>query len=191
MSNIDPDTLDLTGKLLVAMPGMPDSRFTKSVVYICSHSDEGAMGLIINQLVPSIQFPDLLKQLKIEQSSSDEHIRVYQGGPVDGERGFVLHSSEYMINSTVVVDDDFSLTATVDVLRDLAQGVGPAKSILALGYSGWGPGQLDQEMRDNGWLSVDSNPDIVFDFNIENKWNRALSQLGIDPNLLSVEAGTA
>lgn len=191
MSNIDPYALDLTGKLLVAMPNMSDERFAKTVIYVCSHSEDGAMGLVINRLVPQVSFPDLLHQLNIETCGLEEQIRVHLGGPVDGERGFVLHSSDYMRTSTVAVDDDFYLTATIDILRDLASGTGPEKSLLALGYSGWGPGQLDQEILENGWLSVAPSLEIVFDGNLDSKWTRAMGQLGIDPSLLSSEAGSA
>lgn len=184
-------TTDLTGQLLVAMPGMPDPRFSKTVVYVCSHSEEGAMGLVLNRLVQSLSFPDLLNQLDIDAHGLGEQIRVHLGGPVDEERGFVLHSPDYMKESTVVIGAQYALTATIDILRDMACGAGPQDSMLALGYAGWGPGQLDQEILENGWLNVPAQKDIVFDNSLDTKWDRALGQLGIDPRLLHDEAGHA
>jgi len=184
-------TNDLTGQLLVAMPGMPDARFAKTVIYVCSHSEEGAMGLVVNRLVPTLTFPDLLNQLDIETYGQEDQIRVHLGGPVDEERGFVLHSPDYMKDSTVVVGSRYALTATVDILRDMASGTGPNQSMLALGYAGWGPGQLDQEILENGWLNVPANDAIVYDDKLDTKWDRALGQLGIDPRLLLDQAGHA
>ncbi|WP_135080837.1 YqgE/AlgH family protein [Terasakiella sp. SH-1] len=182
---------DFTGQLLVAMPGMPDPRFEKTVIYVCSHSEEGAMGLVLNRLVQSLTFPDLLNQLDIDSHGMEGQIRVHLGGPVDEERGFVLHSPDYIKDSTVVVGARYALTATVDILRDMAVGIGPDKTMLALGYAGWGPGQLDQEILDNGWLTVPAEESIVFDDILDTKWERALGQLGIDPRLLLDEAGHA
>lgn len=149
------------------------------------------MGLVVNRLVQSITFPDLLDQLNIKTYGMESQIRVHLGGPVDGERGFVLHSPDYMKDATVVVGSKYALTATVDILRDIASGSGPNKSMLALGYAGWGPGQLDQEIMNNGWLNVPPNDAIVYDDNLDTKWERALGQLGIDPRLLLDEAGHA
>ncbi len=191
MSNNNTITTDLTGQLLAAMPNMSDPRFSKTVVYICSHSAEGAMGLVVNRLMQSITFPDLLDQLNIQTYGMESQIRVHLGGPVDAERGFVLHSPDYMKDATVVVGSEYALTATVDILRDIATGIGPNKSMLALGYAGWGPGQLDQEIMDNGWLNVPPNDAIVYDDDLDTKWERALGQLGIDPRLLLDEAGHA
>ncbi len=182
---------DLTGQLLVAMPNMPDERFSKSVIYVCSHTKEGAMGLMINRVIPTLTFPDLLHQLDIQTYGMEDEIRVHLGGPVDEERGFVLHSPDYIKDSTVVVGSKFALTATIDILRDMASGEGPAQSLLALGYAGWGPGQLDQEILENGWLSVPADDAIVYDNQMETKWERAMGQLGIDPRLLLDEAGHA
>lgn len=190
--SIENDTpTDFTGQMLAAMPNMTDPRFSKSVIYVCSHSEEGAMGLVVNRLVQTLSFPDLLNQLDIETYGLEDQIRVHLGGPVDGERGFVLHSPDYMKESTVVVGSHFALTATVDILRDMASGDGPNKTMLALGYAGWGPGQLDQEILENGWLTVPANDAIVYDDVVETKWERALGQLGIDPRLLLDEAGHA
>lgn len=182
---------DFTGQLLVAMPHMSDPRFAKTVIYVCSHSEDGAMGLVVNRLIPSLTFPDLLNQLDIQTYGMENEIRVHVGGPVDEERGFVLHSPDYIKDSTVIVGSRYALTATIDILRDMASGDGPQQSMLALGYAGWGPGQLDQEIMENGWLSVPADDGIVYDNQLETKWERALGQLGIDPRLLSDEAGHA
>ncbi|MDB5642945.1 MAG: hypothetical protein JWN07_2262 [Hyphomicrobiales bacterium] len=189
----------LDGQFLLAMPGMADTRFTRSVVYICAHSPDGAMGLIINQPARKITFPDLLLQLDLVEA--DELIRlptpaetlpVLKGGPVETGRGFVLHSADFFIdNSTLPIDDSVSLTATVDILRAIAKGDGPRKAMLALGYAGWSPGQLEEEIQQNGWLNVPADPGLLFDRDLEGKYGRALKLLGIDPAMLSGEAGHA
>ncbi|KPP84014.1 MAG: putative transcriptional regulator [Rhodobacteraceae bacterium HLUCCA08] len=183
---------DLTGQLLIAMPGMGDPRFDHSVVYLCAHSDEGAMGLIVNKPTPDVRFADLLEQLSIPIGDDARDIRVHYGGPVESGRGFVLHSGDYESgNGTMRVTDRVALTATLDVLEDLAQGDGPERSLLALGYSGWGPGQLEDEFQRNGWLTCDARDDILFGRANEHKWTAALKVLGIDPLLLSAEGGRA
>lgn len=185
-------TLDLSGQLLIAMPDMGDPRFAQSVVYICAHSDEGAMGLIVNKPTPEIQFADLLEQLEIDTVKGMRDIRVHFGGPVEHGRGFVLHSTEYTSGeATLQVDDDFALSATLDVLEDIARGEGPNASLMALGYAGWGPGQLEGEIADNGWLTAQSQPNLVFGRANEFKWTAALKSIGIDPVSLSAAAGRA
>jgi putative transcriptional regulator len=189
----------LDGQFLLAMPGMADSRFTRSVVYICAHSPDGAMGIVINQPARKITFPDLLLQLDLVEP--DEIIRlptpaeklpVLKGGPVETGRGFVLHTADFFIdNSTLSIDESVSLTATVDILRAIAKGDGPRKAMLALGYAGWSPGQLEEEIQQNGWLNVPADPALLFDGDIEGKYGRALRLLGIDPAMLSGEAGHA
>ncbi len=187
-----PDTIDLSGKLLIAMPGMQDTRFEKSVVYICSHSKEGAMGLIVNKPTPQIEFTDLLERLDIPTNQTGLDTGIYFGGPVETSRGFVLHSTDYKIGgTTLVVDDQFAMTATRDVLKDLANGQGPASAILALGYSGWGAGQLENELLQNGWLSCDADLNVVFDTANNLKWVGALKILGVDALALSATAGRA
>ncbi|MFQ5467093.1 MAG: YqgE/AlgH family protein [Kiloniellaceae bacterium] len=181
----------LTGQLLVAMPTMRDSRFARTVIYLCAHNAEGAMGLVINRLAGAITFPDLLRQLGVETPSLHEEIRVHLGGPVESGRGFVLHSHDYRHESTLLVGGDVSLTATVDILRDIALGRGPQRSLLALGYAGWGPGQLDNEIQSNGWLNVTPDENLVFDDDLDGKWERAIAKLGVDVSLLSGEAGHA
>ena len=181
----------LAGQLLIAMPGMQDPRFAKTVIYMCAHSPDGAMGLVVNRVIDDLSFPDLLEQLGIEPGDLGERINVHFGGPVESGRGFVLHSPDYMHDATLVVDDAVALTATVDILKAIATGRGPRRSLLALGYSGWGPGQLDSEIRANGWLSVDSDNDLVFGPDLDGKWERAMGKLGIDPRMLSDDAGHA
>jgi putative transcriptional regulator len=188
----------LEGQLLVAMPVMTDRRFARSVIYMCAHSAEGAMGLIVNQRAPHIGFRELLKQLKIasdagagivlERTEMDVHV----GGPVETGRGFVLHSSDYYAaDSTLAIDEGVSLTATIDILKAIAAGKGPDKAILALGYAGWRAGQLESEIAANGWLHCPADLDLLFDRNLEQKYERAMSKIGIDPSHLVSEAGHA
>ncbi|SMY06813.1 YqgE/AlgH family protein [Flavimaricola marinus] len=185
-------TLDLSGQFLIAMPGMGDPRFAQSVVYMCAHSDEGAMGLIVNKPTPEIHFSDLLTQLGIDSEPGMRDIRVHFGGPVEQSRGFVLHSSDYLDGPTTLqVADDMAMTASLDVLEELAAGRGPSSSLMALGYSGWGPGQLEDEIAANGWLTAASRADIVFGRASEHKWSAALKSIGIDPMTLSADAGRA
>ncbi len=181
----------LTGQLLVAMPGMQDPRFVKTVIFMCAHSADGAMGLVVNRVIDSLTFPDLLEQLNIDSEHVDERISVHFGGPVESSRGFVLHSPDYVREATLVVDERVALTATVDILKAIAAGGGPVRSLLALGYSGWGPGQLDSEIKANGWLHVDADDDLVFGTDMESKWEQAMGKLGIDPRMLSDSAGHA
>lgn len=187
----DGDDGYLTGQLLIAMPNMRDPRFARTVIYLCAHSADGAMGLVINRLVGSVTFPDLLKQLGIDSGSATPEIRVHFGGPVESGRGFVLHSGEYLHDSTLRIADQMALTATIDILQDIARGSGPRLSLLALGYAGWAPGQLDEEIQANGWLHVDADADLVFGADLDGKWSLALAKIGIDPLLLSEEAGHA
>ena len=181
----------LTGNLLLAMPGMQDERFARSVIYMCAHTAEGAMGLVINRELESPTFPDLLSQLGIKLSETGQQTAVHFGGPVEQGRGFVLHSADYLQDGSLIVAADIALTATVDILRAIAEGAGPKRSLLVLGYAGWGPGQLDAEILANGWLNVPADPEIVFASNAGNKWERAMAKLGIDPRMLSDNAGHA
>lgn len=181
----------LTGRFLIAMPGMPDDRFQQTLIYVCAHGPEGAMGLVVNKPMESISFPDLLEQLDITVPPEGQGIEVLFGGPVETGRGFVLHSPDYVHDATMVVDNSVALTATVDVLRAIAGGEGPRQSLLALGYAGWGAGQLDDEIKDNGWLSVDADAELLFNTGVESKWLAAMKKLGIDPLMLSDSAGHA
>ncbi len=180
-----------TGHLLAAMPQMEDPRFERSVIYLCAHNAEGAMGLVVNRLFDAITFPDLLEQLNIETGPKTEQIRVHFGGPVESGRGFVLHTDDYVRDGTLKVRTGFALTATVDILKAIAQGEGPRHSLLALGYSGWGPGQLESEIAANGWLVVPADPTIVFDQELEDKWQRALAATGVSIASLSGVSGRA
>ena len=191
MSGNSLDDSYLVGQLLVAMPGMQDERFAKTVIYMCAHNAEGAMGLVVNRSLDALSFPDLLEQLEIDTSTTMDDVDVLFGGPVETGRGFVLHSPDYLQEGTMVVADGVALTATVEILRAIASGNGPQRHLLALGYAGWGPGQLDSEIKANGWLNVGADDGLVFDSNLNTKWNRAMSKLGIDPSMLSESAGHA
>ena len=181
----------LTGQLLIAMPTMGDPRFERTVIYLCAHSADGAMGLVVNKAAHEIDFPELLSQLEIDTGDIKNPIPVLTGGPVETGRGFVLHSMDYSQDSTLKVSDDVGLTATVDILRAIAEGAGPARSLLTLGYAGWSSGQLDDEIQANGWLNVSSDASILFDEDLSNKWDRAVRKVGINPSFLSAEAGHA
>ena len=185
--------------MLIAMPSMRDERFTRTLIYICAHSSEGAMGIVVNQPANNIKFPDLLVQLDvisdtdvIELPVSAGSVQVLKGGPVEPGRGFVLHSSDYFVeNSTLPIDDGICLTATLDVLKAIAKGDGPGNALLALGYAGWAPGQLETEIQDNGWLHCSADADLIFGSDVGTKYDRALRKLGIDVGMLSSEAGHA
>ncbi len=181
----------LAGHLLVAMPQMEDQRFARSVVYLCAHNAEGAMGIVVNKLLDELTWPKLMTQLGIESSEPAPAKPVHFGGPVEIGRGFVLHSADYVESNTLVVGGNVALTATLEILRAIGRGGGPKQSLLALGYAGWGAGQLDAELQANGWLSVDADEAIVFDANLGDKWQRAFAKLGVDLLSLSGEAGRA
>ena len=192
----EPDSL--AGKILIAMPGMDDKRFARSLVYLCAHSSEGAMGIILNQPAPSsTSFADLLVQLEIipeeERITLPKLARamtVQNGGPVETTRGFVLHSSDWSVdNATLAIDDQFALTTTLEVLKAIAEGRGPKNAVMTLGYAGWSAGQLESEIQWNGWLHCPADPGLVFDRDLSAKYDRALKKLGIDIGLLSTEAG--
>lgn len=183
----------LAGRLLLAMPAMADPRFARTVIYMCAHGPDGAIGLVINRLADSLSFADLLAQLDIEADPEQVTAlpKIHFGGPVETERGFVLHTSDYMHDGSMRIDDDIALTANVEILRDIAAGRGPRQHILALGYAGWGPGQLDGEIQANAWLCAPCDGALVFDRDLEGKWTRALAVLGVYAALLSTHAGRA
>ncbi len=181
----------LTGQLLIAMPQMPDPRFARSVIYVCAHSEEGAMGLVINRLFEELSFQDLLEQVGLQDTEPTNEVPVHSGGPVESGRGFVLHSAEFVHDETMIVDEGVALTASVDILRAIAHGEGPRRSLLALGYSGWGPGQLENEIHGNGWLNAPADDDLLYDEVLDTKWKRAIAKMGIDFNMLSAESGRA
>lgn len=189
----------LDGQMLIAMPAMTDERFERAVIYVCAHSTEGAMGIVVNQPAGNIKFPDLLVQLevipaseRIELPTEAEDVKVLKGGPVETGRGFVLHSADFFIeNSTLPIDDGICLTATLDILKAIARGSGPHNAILALGYAGWAPGQLEQEIQENGWLHCAADPELIFGTDTGRKYEKALRKIGIDLSHLSSEAGHA
>lgn len=185
--------------MLVAMPSMADPRFAKSVIYLCAHSRDGAMGIVVNRRSRRLKFSDLLVQLEVIKQEEAiqlppkiESVQVLRGGPVDRGRGFVLHSPDYGVGeATMEIDDGVSLTATVDILKDIAAGKGPQKAVLALGYAGWGSGQLENEIQRNDWLNCDADDDLIFSADYDAKYDRAMRKIGIDPRMLSGEAGHA
>ena len=189
---MDKEPLDLTGKLLIAMPGMGDPRFAHAVIFLTSYSQEGAMGLIVNKTAEGITLTDVLDKVAREVAPAHHSMNVHFGGPVETGRGFVLHSDEYRsAMQTLALPAGFALTATIDILEDIGRGKGPAKALLTLGYAGWGPGQLEGEIAQNGWLIADASCDLVFEQPDGTKWEAALRSLGIDPVVLSATAGRA
>ena len=181
----------LTGQLLIAMPAMGDPRFVQSVIFMCAHTAEGAMGIVVNRPLAQPSFEDLLRQLDIAPLPPARRIRLCSGGPVENARGFVLHTADWTGEGSLRVDDALALTASLDVLKAIAGGGGPRAGLLALGYAGWGPGQLDQELTRNAWLFAPADEPLVFDEDHDTKWRRALAKLGIDPGSLSGAAGHA
>ncbi|MEM8787707.1 MAG: YqgE/AlgH family protein [Pseudomonadota bacterium] len=182
----------LTGKLVVAMPSIGDPRFDRAVIFMCDHSAKGAMGLMVNKPADALDFAELLDQLDIEVEAPHASPPIYFGGPVENGRGFVLHTGDYASDgATMEVEGGFGMTASQDILRDIAKGEGPRAALLALGYAGWGPGQLEAEFQANGWLSCDADEAIVFATDPSARWSAALARIGIDPRLLSGEGGRA
>jgi len=181
----------LTGQVLIAMPGLDDPEFDHSVVYICAHGEDGAMGLIVNRPLPKPSFPDLLRQLNIGDTPPIRAIGLGKGGPVENARGFVLHSADWTTDDSLRVGEDVALTASLDILKAIANGSGPHRGFLALGYANWGPGQLDREMRENAWLTADADPELLWGSDHEGKWSRAMSKLNIQPGRLSSLSGSA
>ncbi|MFV0280012.1 MAG: YqgE/AlgH family protein [Rhodoblastus sp.] len=189
----------LDGQWLVAMPSISDERFARSVIYMCAHSEEGAMGIVINKRSTSVTFPDLLVQLQVIDKKAAirlppevEGVQVLRGGPMEAARGFVLHSDDFSSGETTVpIDNGVCLTATLDILRAIAEGEGPNRAALALGYASWAPGQLENELLHNGWLTGPADPALIFDAAHDDKYDRALRAMGVDPVFLSDEAGHA
>jgi putative transcriptional regulator len=189
----------LDGQLLIAMPSMADKRFARSVVYICAHSADGAMGIVINKLAEEVSFRELLVQLEIVRPKRAprlpegvDSIRVHRGGPVETGRGFVLHTSDFFLdNATLPIAEGVCLTATLEILRAISEGRGPGRALLALGYAGWAPGQLEFEIQANGWLNSAADGDILFDPDIDRKYDRALAGIGVQSAMLSTDAGHA
>jgi putative transcriptional regulator len=185
----------LDGQFLIAMPGIADTNFSRSVVYICAHSTEGAMGFVINQ-PQQLTFVDILVHLKVIGDEDaillpDEtrEFPIRKGGPVETGRGFVLHSDDYLTQSSIPVSEEICLTATVDIIRAMSRGKGPAKAALMLGYAGWGAGQIENEIANNGWLTCPADEALIFETSLDDKYNRALALMGINPAMLSMQAG--
>lgn len=181
----------LTGQFLIAMPTMMDPRFSHALIYICSHGPNGAMGLIVNRLFAEADFGMLLDQLDVRAAGEVPDVPVHFGGPVEPGRGFVLHSADYMREGTMRIDDNISLTATVEILQAIVDGDGPERILMMLGYTGWGAGQLEDEMKANGWLTSAADENILFGPSLDTKWERSLTKMGISPFMLSGEAGHA
>jgi putative transcriptional regulator len=187
----------LDGQMLIAMPAMRDERFARSLIYVCAHSSEGAMGIVVNQPAENIKFPDLLVQLEVLPAKAIQvppkaDVKVLKGGPVETGRGFVLHSADFFIeNSTLPIDNGICLTATLDILKAIANGEGPRSAVLALGYAGWAPGQLETEITENGWLNCDADSELIFGSDTGAKYEQAMRKIGIDLGKLSSEAGHA
>jgi putative transcriptional regulator len=186
-----PENLSLTGQILIAMPQMGDPRFSQSVIYLCAHTPEGAMGIVVNRPLNKPDFAGLLKQLDIEPQPPSRQISLCTGGPVDNNRGFVLHSTDWVTEGSMEVDGTHMLTSSLDILKAIAEGGGPRRCLLALGYAGWDAGQLDEEFLQNAWLNAPPDDQILFDAAHETKWQRALAKLRINPAMLSGIAGRA
>ncbi len=180
----------LTGHLLVAMPHMEDPRFARSVVFLCAHSADGAMGIVVNKVMDNISFSELLQQLKIETGEEAEQA-VHYGGPVESGQGFILHSADYQHDSSLVIDGRYALTTSIDILRAMVEGRGPKRSVFALGYAGWAPGQLDAELQANGWLHLPADDDAIFTLDPDAKWQYCMRRIGVDSGRLTTESGHA
>jgi len=181
----------LTGQLLIAMPAMDTPQFVQSVIFMCAHTLNGAMGIVVNRPLSKPSFDDLLEQLEVQPAPPARRISLFRGGPVDAARGLVLHTTDWTSGDSMLVDERVALTASLDVLKAIADGGGPQRGLLALGYAGWGPGQLDREMQENAWLTAPATLDLLFDPNHDTKWRRAMALLKVDPLLLSGTAGHA
>ena len=181
--------MNLTGQFLISMPSLNDERFEKTVIYMCAHSKDGAMGIIINKKIDYDLYPDLLEQLGIDKPLVDKKLYIRYGGPVESGRGFVLHSDEVIQKETLSIAKGVALTSTSEFFEDLSKGDGPKNSILALGYAGWGPGQIELEIASNSWMTLEADSNFIFDESVTNKWKDAYGMLGIDPNKLSYSSG--
>lgn len=180
----------LSGQLLLAMPGIGDPRFEKAVIAMCVHDDEGALGIGLGRVIPRLGFHDLLKQLDIAPGEAP-NVPIHHGGPVDQQRGFILHTTDWGGADSIQVGDRWVLSATLDILKAIAAGRGPSRWIAALGYAGWGPGQLEQEMSRHGWFVAEGNDELLFGCDVNSRWSAAFQAAGIDARLLAAESGTA
>ena len=183
--------MNLTGQLLISMPSLQDERFFKTVIYLCAHSKDGAMGIIINKKIDYDLYPDLLEQLGIDKPMDNKKLFIRYGGPVESGRGFILHSDEIIQKESLTIDSGIALTSTSEFFENLSKGKGPKNSIFALGYAGWGAGQLENEIIANSWMTLSTDSKFLFDEEVNNKWSQAYNLLGIDPNKLSHHSGNA
>lgn len=183
----------LAGKLLLAMPSMTDSRFERAVIFMCAHDDKGAMGLRVNNTMPEVGFDKIIAQtgIKSEIAIDLDNIDVLDGGPVEGARGFLLHSGEFQQKDTIRVSDEYAVSGTIDALKHVVEGKGPGQMLFVLGHAGWSAGQLDRELQQNAWMIVDATPELVFETPTDKKWEAAMASLGINPAMLSATAGHA
>lgn len=181
----------LTGKILIAMPFLPDPRFSQSVIYICGHDDTGAMGLIINKPLLTVTFKELIEQMDIPVMADTPNFPVHYGGPIEIGRGFVLHTTDYLTETSVIINGDFALTATLEVLRAMSNNRGPVQGLLALGYVGWSEMQVEKEIQDNGWIVIDADPELVFNQDFDEMWRLAMSSIGVNPDIISLDIGHA
>ena len=189
MNNVDDN--NLAGKCLVAMPWMEDERFEKAIIYICSHTKNGAIGFVFNQKLKEFSFADLAFSLPIDHQKITNFIDLYQGGPVEKIRGFILHSPEYIRDDTIVIKDKFAVSSSLDTLTDIAFGIGPRETLVALGYAAWAPNQLEKEIIGNSWLVTEASPELVFRTKDEEKWQRAIDESGIDISRIVTTTGNA
>lgn len=185
------ETESLAGNLLIAMPQMQDPRFAGAVIFLCAHNKEGAMGLVVNKALDGINLPQVLEQLNIDGTAAKQERPVLFGGPVETTRGFVLHSTDFLREASLVVGENVAVTSTIEILQAIADGKGPERNLFALGYAGWGPGQLDSEIQANGWLHAPASPELVFARQLDRTWTAAIAKLGFDPSMLSGSAGHA
>ena len=191
INNTNIQIMNLTGQLLISMPSLQDERFFKTVIYLCAHSNDGAMGIIINKKIDYDLYPDLLEQLGIDKPMDNKKLFIRYGGPVESGRGFILHSDEIIQKESLSIDSGIALTSTAEFFENLSKGKGPKNSILALGYAGWGAGQLEKEIIANSWMTLSADSKFLFDEEVNNKWSQAYNLLGIDPNKLSHHSGNA
>ena len=191
INNTNIQIMNLTGQLLISMPSLQDERFFKTVIYLCAHSKDGAMGIIINKKIDYDLYPDLLEQLGIDKPLDNKKLFIRYGGPIESGRGFILHSDEIIQKESLTIDSGIALTSTAEFFENLSKGKGPKNSIFALGYAGWGAGQLENEIIANSWMTLSTDSKFLFDEEVNNKWSQAYNLLGIDPNKLSHHSGNA
>lgn len=185
----------LAGHVLLAMPAMGDGRFQRAVIYMCAHDENGAMGLVVNHVVPGLEFGSLLTELSLASDITipSDIVRrpVINGGPVETARGFLLHSKDFKHDDTVEINEGFNLTGTIDALKEVAAGKGPQDMVFTLGYAGWSAGQLDSELQQNAWLTAEASRELIFETAPDKMWDKAVAQIGVNPALLSSESGHA